>query len=211
VQTRTYPDLGSLTTGLILAGGRGSRMGGVDKGLVRLDGQAMVAHVVSRLAPQVGTLIVNANRNHGSYAAFGYPVWPDEQTNKQADKQVDFAGPLAGLQAGLRHCTTPYLLTVPCDSPYLPRDLLQVLAKALQNADADLAVAVTIDSDTQAPQPQPVFMLLKSSLLTNLNDYLQGGGRKIETWYRRLNYSEARFSDTDAFRNINTEDQLQQR
>ncbi|HWX01618.1 molybdenum cofactor guanylyltransferase MobA [Collimonas sp.] len=202
MQTRIHPDLASLTTGLILAGGRGSRMGGIDKGLALLDGQAMVAHVIARLAPQVNGLIINANRSQARYAAFGYPVWPDQQ--------ADFAGPLAGLQAGLRHCNTPYLLTAPCDSPYLPDDLLQNLAKALQSADADLAVAATIDPGTQALQPQPVFMLLKSRLLTDLNDYLQDGGRKIEAWYRRLNYSEALFSDDDAFRNINTEEQLQQ-
>jgi len=202
VQTHAHPHLGSLTTGLILAGGRASRMGGVDKGLALLDGQAMVAHVIARLAPQVAGLIINANRSHERYAAFGYPVWPDQQT--------DFAGPLAGLQAGLCHCHTPYLLSAPCDSPYLPFDLLLNLANALQNADADIAVAVTTDPDTQARQPQPVFMLLKSSLLTDLNDYLQGGGRKIEKWYRRLNYSEALFDDGEAFRNINTEEQLQQ-
>ncbi|MEO6918862.1 MAG: molybdenum cofactor guanylyltransferase MobA [Collimonas sp.] len=177
-------------------------MGGIDKGLALLGLQTMVAHVISRLTPQVGALIINANRNQGGYAAFGYPVWPDEQT--------DFAGPLAGLQAGLHHCTTPYLVTAPCDSPYLPLDLVQVLVQALQNADADLAVATTLDESTRAIQPQPVFMLVKSSLLTDLNDYLQGGGRKIETWYRRLNYSEALFSDADAFRNINTEEQLRQ-
>ncbi|AMP13969.1 molybdenum cofactor guanylyltransferase MobA [Collimonas pratensis] len=201
MQTRVHPDLASLTTGLILAGGRGTRMGGIDKGLALLDGQTMVAHVVARLAPQVGSLIINANRSQARYAAFGYPVWPDQQ--------ADFAGPLAGLQAGLCHCTTPYLLTAPCDSPYLPEDLLQNLAKALQNAAADVAVAVTTDPDTLTLQPQPVFMLLKRSLLTDLNDYLQGGGRKIEAWYRRLNYSEALFDDGDAFRNINTEEQLQ--
>ncbi|MGB7194612.1 MAG: molybdenum cofactor guanylyltransferase MobA [Collimonas pratensis] len=201
MQTRVHPDLASLTTGLILAGGRGTRMGGIDKGLALLDGQTMVAHVIARLAPQVGSLIINANRSQARYAAFGYPVW--------SDQQADFAGPLAGLQAGLCHCTTPYLLTAPCDSPYLPEDLLQNLAKALQNAAADVAVAVTTDPDTLTLQPQPVFMLLKRSLLTDLNDYLQGGGRKIEAWYRRLNYSEALFDDGDAFRNINTEEQLQ--
>ncbi|WP_253273740.1 molybdenum cofactor guanylyltransferase MobA [Collimonas arenae] len=177
-------------------------MGGIDKGLAMLGQQAMAAHVISRLAPQVSTLIINANRNQSSYAAFGHPVWPDEQ--------ADFAGPLAGLQTGLRHCMTPYLATAPCDSPYLPLNLVQVLAQAMQHADADLAVATTVDERTKAIQPQPVFMLLKSSLLTDLNDYLEAGGRKIEAWYRRLNYSEALFSDADAFRNINTEEQLQQ-
>ncbi|WP_211454602.1 molybdenum cofactor guanylyltransferase MobA [Collimonas antrihumi] len=196
-------------TGLILAGGRGARMGGVDKGLALLDDKPMVAHVIARLAPQVNSLIINANRNQSSYAAFGHPVWPDEQP--------DFAGPLAGLQAGLSHCTSPYLVTAPCDSPYLPHDLVSRLAQALQNANADLAVATTIDHSNQSAhgdqtiQPQPVFMLLKTGLLTELNDFLLGGGRKMETWYSRLNYCEALFTDADAFRNINTREQLQQR
>jgi molybdopterin-guanine dinucleotide biosynthesis protein A len=193
-------------TGLILAGGRGTRMGGVDKGLVLLDEQPMVAHVIARLAPQVSSLIINANRNQSSYAAFGHPVWPDIQP--------DFAGPLAGLQAGLSHCTSPYLATAPCDSPYLPHDLVQRLAQALQNAHADLAVASTIDQDKHGDrtiQPQPAFMLLKTGLLTELNDFLLGGGRKIEAWYSRLNYCVTPFTDADAFRNINTREQLQQR
>lgn len=193
-------------TGLILAGGRGTRMGGVDKGLALLDDKLMVAHVIARLAPQVNSLIINANRNQSRYAAFGHPVWPDQQP--------DFAGPLAGLQAGLSHCTSRYLVTAPCDSPYLPHDLVQRLAQALTNANADLAVATTIDHNNhgdQTIQPQPVFMLLKTSLLTELNSFLQDGGRKIETWYRRLNYSETLFPDADAFRNINTQEQLQQR
>ena len=190
-------------TGLILAGGRGTRMGGIDKGLALLDGQPMAAHVVARLAPQVNSLIINANRNQDSYAAFGAPVWPDEQPG--------FAGPLAGLQAGLRHCATPYLATAPCDSPYLPHDLVQRLAQALASAGADLAVASTREGSDQDIWPQPVFMLLKTALLTDLNDYLQGGGRKMETWYRRLNYCETLFTDADAFRNINTREQLLQR
>ncbi|WP_061535213.1 molybdenum cofactor guanylyltransferase MobA [Collimonas arenae] len=198
----TLPPTSSNITGLILAGGRGTRMGGVDKGLVLLDGKPMAAHVIARLTPQVNSLLINANRNQGAYAAFGWPVWPDEQP--------DFAGPLAGLQAGLQHCATPYLATAPCDSPFLPQDLVSRLAQSLQDADADLAVAATLDPETEAVQPQPVFMLLKTTLLTDLNDYLRGGGRKMETWYRRLNYCETLFSDTEAFRNINTRQQLEQ-
>ncbi len=203
------PDLAPVAqniTGLILAGGRGTRMGGVDKGLALLDDRPMVAHVITRLAPQVNSLIINANRNQSSYAAFGHPVWPDEQP--------DFAGPLAGLQAGLSHCASPYLVTAPCDSPYLPHDLVSRLAQSLQNANADLAVATTIehsDPGGRTIQPQPVFMLLKTGLLTELNDFLQGGGRKMETWYSRLNYCVTLFTDADAFRNINTREQLQQR
>ncbi|WP_395823133.1 molybdenum cofactor guanylyltransferase MobA [Collimonas sp.] len=190
-------------TGLILAGGRGSRMGGVDKGLVLLDGKPMAAHVIARLTPQVGSLLVNANRNQDGYAAFGWPVWPDQQPG--------FAGPLAGLQAGLQHCNTAYLATAPCDSPFLPHDLVSRLASALTENAADLAVAATLDPDSRTVRAQPVFMLLKSNLLTDLNAYLLDGGRKMETWYRRLNYCETLFTDAEAFSNINTQQQLQQR
>ncbi|MFC5475140.1 molybdenum cofactor guanylyltransferase MobA [Paraherbaspirillum soli] len=186
-------------TGLILAGGRGTRMGGIDKGLVQFRQMPMVAHVIARLTPQVTSLMINANRNLSAYAEFGVPVWPD--------REPDFAGPLAGLQAGLSHCATPYLITAPCDSPFLPTDLVAHLAQALQNADADLAVAIT-DSDN-AIQPHPVFMLLKTTLLADLSEFLASGGRKMETWYRRLNYTEALFADDSAFRNINTEEELQ--
>jgi len=202
METYPLPSAANIT-GLVLAGGRGARMGGVDKGLALLDGKPMVEHVLARLAPQVGSLIINANRNQDRYAAFGAPVWPDEQPG--------FAGPLAGLQAGLHHCGTAYLATAPCDSPYLPHDLVQRLAQTLAGAGADLAVACTRDASDQAIWPQPVFMLLKTALLTDLNDYLQGGGRKMETWYRRLDYCETLFTDADAFRNINTREQLLQR
>lgn len=189
-------------TGLILAGGRGRRMGGIDKGLILLDDKPMVAHVISRLAPQVGALIISANRNRSVYAAFGLPVWPDGQT--------DFAGPLVGLQTGLLHCATPYLATAPCDSPCLPHDLIHRLKQALQGANADLAVATTKEDANQPIQPQPVFMLLKTGLLADLDEYLQGGGSKIETWYRGLSYTEVLFTDAAAFHNINTQEELQQ-
>jgi len=189
-------------TGLILAGGRGSRMGGVDKGLQLLGGIPMAAHVIATLAPQVASLIINANRNLKAYAAFGVPVWPDESD--------DFAGPLAGIQAGLRHCQTPYLVTAPCDSPFLPADLVSQLFVALQYANADLAVATTANGgqNINTVQAQPVFMLMKTKLIADLNHFLVDGGRKIETWYRRLNYTEVLFSDPMAFRNINTPDEL---
>src|SRR3990167_3191680 len=145
-------------TGLILAGGRGSRMGSIDKGLVPLAGKPMVAHVLERLQPQVQCLLINANQNLDTYAAFGAPVWPDAMP--------DFAGPLAGLQTGLMHCETPYLVTAPCDSPFLPTDLVARLAQALQTQDADLAVAVTGEGD--ARQPHPVFCLAQASLLAHL-------------------------------------------
>ena len=187
-------------TGLILAGGRGTRMGTVDKGLVALAGKPMVAHVIERLGPQVATLMINANQNHNTYAAYGWPVWPDALP--------DFAGPLAGLQTGLLHCTTPYLVTAPCDSPFLPLDLAARLAQGLQAQDADLAVAVTQTPDGKR-QSQPVFCLVPKTLLTHLNAYLQEGGRKVEHWYRSLRVAEVGFADAQDFRNINTLDELQ--
>jgi len=187
-------------TGLILAGGRGTRMGTVDKGLVALAGKPMVAHVIERLGPQVATLMINANQNHNTYAAYGWPVWPDALP--------DFAGPLAGLQTGLLHCTTPYLVTAPCDSPFLPLDLVARLAQGLQAQDADLAVAVTQTPDGKR-QSQPVFCLVPKTLLTHLNAYLQEGGRKVEHWYRSLRVAEVGFADAQDFRNINTLDELQ--
>jgi len=189
-----------LITGLILAGGRGSRMGDVDKGLQTLNGEAMVAHVIKRLSPQVGALIINANRNLETYQKFGVPVWPDELTG--------FAGPLAGLQAGLLHCQTPYLVTVPCDSPFLPTDLLARLGDALIEQNADLAVAVTGEAENR--QSHPVFCLLKTSLLPHLNTFLQTGRRRIDAWYASLKVVEVKFDDEAAFRNINTLEELQQ-
>lgn len=187
-------------TGLILAGGRGTRMGTVDKGLVALAGKPMVAHVIERLRPQVATLMINANQNFDTYAAFGHPVWPDALP--------DFAGPLAGLQTGLMHCATPYLVTAPCDSPFLPLDLVARLFEGLQAQCADLAVAITHAPDGRR-QPQPVFCLVPRTLLAHLNAYLHDGGRKVEHWYRNLRVAEVGFADAQAFRNINTPHDLQ--
>ena len=188
-----------LITGLILAGGRGSRMGNVDKGLQPFRGTTMAQHVLERLAPQVGPVIINANRKLDSWRAFGVPVWPDETP--------DFAGPLAGLEAGLRHCATPWILAVPCDSPFLPGDLAQKLAAAVEAEDADLAFAVTQEPDMR-PQPHPVFCLVKASRLPQLSQYLLEGGRRVDGWYKDLKAVEVLFEDADAFRNINTLDEL---
>ncbi|GIZ52067.1 molybdenum cofactor guanylyltransferase MobA [Noviherbaspirillum aridicola] len=185
-------------TGLILAGGRGTRMGTVDKGLQNFRGGPMVMHVIMRLQPQVGEIIINANQNIGPYEGFGFPVWPDQLGG--------FEGPLAGLQTGLTHCETGYLLTAPCDSPFLPADLAERLGEALAAAEAELAVAVTEEEGRR--QPQPVFCLMKSSVLPSLNAFLQDGGRKIDKWYRSLRFVEVLFDDADAFRNINTVDDL---
>ncbi|GLT22582.1 MULTISPECIES: molybdenum cofactor guanylyltransferase MobA [Zoogloea] len=182
-------------TGLILAGGRGSRMGGVDKGLALLDGRPMVSHVLDRLAPQVGPILISANRSTEHYAMFGRPVIPD--------RLEGFAGPLAGLEAGLAACTTPYLATAPCDSPFLPPDLVPRLAEALCAERASVAVARTGD------QLQPVFALMRSFALPDLQAFTRAGGRKMELWLRRLKWVACPFDDApDAFANINTPDEL---
>jgi len=185
-------------TGLILAGGRGSRMGNVDKGLQNFRGAPMVLHVIMRLSPQVGAVMINANQNLGPYEGFGLPVWPDQLTG--------FEGPLAGLQTGLSQCDTEYLVTAPCDSPFLPPDLVERLAAALTGNDAELAVAVTEEQGRR--QPHPVFCLMKASVLSNLTAFLQLGERKIDKWYRSLKFVEVVFPDETAFRNINTLDEL---
>lgn len=182
-------------TGIVLAGGMGRRMGGVDKGLVALGGRPLVAHVLARLAPQVGAIVVNANQNAQRYAEFGYPVVPDAVGG--------FAGPLAGLQAGLTLATTPYVITVPCDSPFLPDDLVARLAAGLEHERAQLAVAQTF------AQPHPVFALVDRRVLPHLTAFLEGGGRKIDAWYASLPVATVAFDDVaDAFRNINTIDEL---
>jgi molybdopterin-guanine dinucleotide biosynthesis protein A len=180
-------------TGIVLAGGQGRRMGGVDKGLQPLRGKPMVEHVLARLAPQVAEVIVNANQNANAYAAFGHRVVRDDVGG--------FAGPLAGLHAGLRTASHPLVVTVPCDSPFLPPDLVSRLRASLK--DNELAVAKTGD------QAHPVFCLLKKSLYEDLDAFLRDGGRKIDAWYGKLRHVEVSFDDeAEAFRNINTREEL---
>lgn len=182
-------------TGVLLAGGQGSRMGGVDKGLVPLAGQPMAAHVLARLGPQVDELIINANQNVDAYAAFGHPVFGDDIPG--------FAGPLAGLHAALVRASHPLVVTAPCDSPFLPADLVSRLAAALHAQRAELAVARTFD------QAHPVFCLCRRTLAGHLHDFLAGGGRRIDRWYGSLEVVEVAFDDEEAaFRNINTRDEL---
>lgn len=181
-------------TGIVLAGGQGRRMGGVDKGLQPLRGKPMVQWVLERLAPQVDQIVINANQNRETYAKFGHRVI--------ADDVAGFAGPLAGLHAGMKAAIHPLVVTVPCDSPFLPDDLVSRLFKALQQND--LAVAKTHD------QPHPVFSLVKRDLVKNLEAFLAGGGRKIDAWYGALKFVEVPFDDeADAFRNINTREELE--
>jgi molybdopterin-guanine dinucleotide biosynthesis protein A len=178
-------------SGIVLAGGQGSRMGGVDKGLQAFRGKPMVAHVIERLSPQVDELLVNANRNPGEYARFGHRVIADEIPG--------FAGPLAGFERGLAHAAGALVVTVPCDSPFLPVDLVARLRRHLESADAQLAVARTGD------QSHPVFCLMRREVLPSLQQFLGSGQRKIDRWYEALRVAEVGFDDeADAFLNINT-------
>jgi molybdopterin-guanine dinucleotide biosynthesis protein A len=182
-------------TGIILAGGMGQRMGGVDKGLLALHGKPLITHVLNRLEPQVDEVLINANREIEAYVALGKPVISDIVTG--------FAGPLAGLHCGMTHATHPLVATVPCDSPFFPTDLVSRLFKALEARHADLAVARI------GPNPQPVFCLCYTSLLPNLARFLQDGGRKIGAWQASLNTVEVAFDDNaEAFANINTPEEL---
>jgi len=182
-------------TGVVLAGGLGRRMGGVDKGLQLLNGRPLVSHVIERLAPQVDELLINTNQNGERYASFGHRVVPDQIP--------DFAGPLAGLHAALSAAVYPLVATAPCDSPFLPADLVFRLFSALTTSDADLAVARTFD------QPHPVFCLCRRTVLPHLSEFLAAGGRKFEHWYATLKAVEVAFDDeADAFANINTHDDL---
>ncbi len=160
-------------TGLILAGGRGSRMGGVDKGLQNFNGMPLALATLLRLQPQVGQVLINANRNLGAYESFGVPVWPDVLP--------DYAGPLAGFLTGLEHCETPWLVTVPCDTPLFPPDLVERLAHAAERQDADIAMAAAHEEDGQI-RTQPVFSLLRVELLESLVKFTAAGGRKIDKW-----------------------------
>lgn len=164
-------------TGLVLAGGRGSRMGGVDKGLQNFNGTPLALHALLRLQMQedglVGGQMVNANRNLAAYEAFGVPVWPDTLDG--------YAGPLAGFMTGLERCETPYLLTVPCDTPLFPLDLAQRLAQAFEDETTEIAMAGALEEDGQL-RPQPVFCLIRVELMESLLVFTQAGGRKIDRW-----------------------------
>ncbi|MEO5843829.1 MAG: molybdenum cofactor guanylyltransferase MobA [Caldimonas sp.] len=185
-------------TGLILAGGRGSRMGGVDKGLQTYRGMPLAMHALLRLSPQVGEAMINANRNLGAYDAMGVPVWPDALP--------DYPGPLAGFLAGLEQCETPYLATVPCDSPLFPTDLVARLAAGLDAGDAEIAMAATREGGEL--RLQPVFCLMSTSVLESLVRFTTSGRRKIDAWTGTLRHVAVEFDDEHAFVNANTLDEL---
>lgn len=187
--------------GLVLAGGRGSRMGGVDKGLQMLDGTPLARHALRRLAPQVATAMVSANRHADTYAGWGVPVLADADA-------TGFDGPLAGLLAGLRHSALPWLAAVPCDTPFFPQDLVVRLADAATAANAPAACAWAPDAADGTWRAQPVFCLLHRSLQADLAAYLAGGGRRVMEWLGRHGCAQARFDAAAAFRNANTAEDL---
>ena len=183
-------------TGLVLAGGLARRMGGMDKGLVELAGRPMIEHVLDALRPQVGSLLINANRNIDRYAAYGHPV--------VSDSLQGFMGPLAGVLTALQRLATEFLVTVPCDAPLVAPDLVGRLHAACVAHDADVVVA------TDGRRQQPVFLLLRAGMASSLEAYLASGGRKIDTWFAQLRLAEADFSDAlDTFVNVNDPDERQ--
>ena len=194
-------------TGVILAGGRGSRMGGVDKGLQNFNGVPLALHTLMRLSPQVGDIMINANRNLAAYESFGVPVWPD------STGLGEYAGPLAGFMTALERCETPYLLTVPCDTPLFPGDLVARLAAALAREEADFAVAAAPEEDGQL-RPQPVFCLMRIGMLESLAQFTHAGGRKIDAWTAAHKTVTVPFNmpddDARAFFNANTLAELHQ-
>ena len=192
-------------TGLVLAGGRGQRMGGADKGLQSLHGQPLAAHVLARLAPQVGALAISANRHADAYAKLGAP-W-HAPVLADTDTLPDFPGPLAGLLAGLQASRTEWLLAVPCDSPWLPADLAARLAMAALAQDADIATVTTTNA-AGVVSLHPVFALVRASLADDLAAFLQAGERKVRAWYARHKAAEVAFADERAFYNINSLQEL---
>ena len=193
-------------TAVILAGGRGSRMGGVDKGLQNFNGIPLVLHTLMRLSPQVGSLMINANRNLSAYESFGVDVWPD------STGMGEFAGPLAGFVTAMERCETPYLLTVPCDTPLFPTDLVTRLSEAMTREHADFSVAAAIEEGQL--RPQPVFCLMSTDMLQSLLAFTRSGGRKIDAWTAQHTTVVVPFNlptdDANAFANANTLAELRQ-
>lgn len=186
-------------TGLILAGGRAQRMGGMDKGLVPFMGSPLIEHAIARLSPQVTTILINANRNHDRYAQYGYEV--------VTDHHADFAGPLAGFAAGLEHCNTEYLLSVPCDSPIFPLNLGERLLETMKETQSDLVYASSKDTSNTI-WSQPVFCLMRRSVQQSLQNFLDQEGRKIDRWFTTLRSTTVVFADEAAFANTNTPEEL---
>ncbi len=189
-------NINSDVTGVILAGGQARRMGGEDKGLIRLNNKPMIEYIIAAFKPQTSKLIINANRNHAIYSSYGIEII--------ADNLSGFCGPLAGMASALQTIKTEYMVTAPCDSPFIPADLVQRLATAIENESADISVA------HNGERIQPVFCMLKKSLEQSLNSYLAAGERKIDRWFEQHNYAVADFSDVPTtFDNVNTPEDIE--
>jgi len=186
-------------TGLILAGGRAQRMGGIDKGLIPFHHRPLIESAIHRLKPQVGSIMINANRNLEQYATYGYPIVSDADSS--------FSGPLAGFAAGLKACPTKYLVTAPCDSPLLPTNLVQLLSTKLAEGSFDLVYASSKDNAGKT-WAQPVFCLMHISLLKSLEEFISLGDLKIDRWFKELNSSTVVFDSESAFANVNTPEEL---
>jgi len=183
-------------TGVILAGGQARRMGGQDKGLVMLDGKPMIEIIIEVFKPQTTTLLINANRSLERYSVYGLELVTDELSG--------YCGPLAGMASALKKIDTNYMVTAPCDSPFIPIDLVQRLADALDNESTEISVA------HDGKRIQPVFCMLKKTLLQSLTDYLAAGERKIDRWFKHHDFAIADFSDKpETFDNINTQEDVE--
>ena len=186
-------------TGLILAGGRAQRMGGIDKGLIPFHDKPLIESAIAKLKPQVHTIVINANRNITKYAGYGYPVIMDETP--------DYSGPLAGFSVGLKACKTPYLLTSPCDSPLLPNNLAELLSAEMERGDFELVYASSKEADGKV-WAQPVFCLMRTNLQDSLASFLLKGDLKIDRWFKELRSSTVIFDDPQVFANVNTPEEL---
>ena len=186
-------------TGLILAGGRAQRMGGIDKGLIPFHNKPLIESAIAKLKPQVQMIVINANRNITKYAGYGYPVIMDETP--------DFSGPLAGFSVGLKACKTPYLLTSPCDSPLLPNNLAELLSTEMERGDFQLVYASSKEADDKV-WAQPVFCLMHANLQDSLTSFLLKGDLKIDRWFKELRSSTVIFNDPQVFANVNTPEEL---
>lgn len=183
------------TAGLILAGGQAQRMGGEDKGLIELEGRAMITYIIDAMQPQVSSIMINANRNIPKYSALGYPVVQDESS--------DFQGPLAGIASGLTHCPVDFIATAPCDGPFLSAHYVDMLRTAAEENNTLISVAF------DGKRLQPVYALIHKSVFPSLVQYLQAGERKIDRWYAQHDYAQADFSEfATMFTNINTPQDL---
>ena len=187
----------SEVSGLLLAGGQARRMGGADKGLLMLGGRPLVAWGLQRLAAQVGEVMISANRNHTHYEKLGVPVISDSLSG--------YAGPLAGMVAGLGKASRGWVLNAPCDSPLLAKDYAARMYAAGESGEFDAVVA------HDGKRLQPVFMMLNRQSQPSLEGFLAGGGRKIDLWLGDVSHVKVDFSDhEEMFLNVNTPEDLEE-